>query len=236
VAPSRALSAVAGWVIMVRPFPGRTTAGGAPRVAPTALPVTRWSGSVGRGPASAVSLLSTYDVLSLQRSAGNAAVTALLNAGRTPTRPQPRTAVLQRRHVKPTFTRIRSQFASPTRRCSERASSRAHGEGQAPPGTRAVELGAVGALLVIFKESAQLVTGIVTAVVLGCWLRRTVQITLGDTTLKVASATPAGEVDRRVRGGHAADGCPAGRFAAAISDGDRYGLIVWRATRTPIRD
>jgi hypothetical protein len=67
------------------------------------------------------------------------------------------------------------------------------GEGQAPPGTRAVELAAVGALLVIFKESAQLVTGIVTAV--RSWLLaappgRTVEITLGDTTLKVASATP----------------------------------------------
>jgi hypothetical protein len=66
-------------------------------------------------------------------------------------------------------------------------------EGQAPPGTRAVELAAVGALLVIFKESAQLVTGIVTAV--RSWLLaappgRTVEITLGDTTLKVASATP----------------------------------------------
>ena len=66
-------------------------------------------------------------------------------------------------------------------------------EGQAPPGTRAVELAAVGALLVIFKESAQLVTGIVTAV--RTWLLaappgRTVEITQGDTTLKVASATP----------------------------------------------
>lgn len=66
--------------------------------------------------------------------------------------------------------------------------------GAAPPGTRAVELAAVGALLVVFKESAQLVTGIVTAI--RSWLQaappgRSVEITLGDTTLKVASATPA---------------------------------------------
>jgi len=66
-------------------------------------------------------------------------------------------------------------------------------DGEVPPGARAVELAAVGALLVVFKESAQLVTGIVSAI--RSWLQaappgRTVEITLGDTTLKVASATP----------------------------------------------
>jgi hypothetical protein len=66
--------------------------------------------------------------------------------------------------------------------------------GQPPPGARAVEVAAVGALLVIFKESAQLVTGIVTAV--RSWLQaappgRSVELSMGDTTLKVTSATPA---------------------------------------------
>ena len=65
-------------------------------------------------------------------------------------------------------------------------------DGEAPPGARAVELAAVGALLVIFKESAELVKGIVTAV--RSWMMaappgRSVEITVGDATLKVASAT-----------------------------------------------
>jgi hypothetical protein len=65
-------------------------------------------------------------------------------------------------------------------------------QGEIPPGARAVELAAVGALLVIFKESAELVKGIVTAV--RSWMMaappgRSVEITVGDATLKVASAT-----------------------------------------------
>lgn len=66
-------------------------------------------------------------------------------------------------------------------------------EGELPPGARAVEIAAVGALLVVFRQSAELVKSIVTTI--RSWLvaapaGRSVEITLGDTTLKVASATP----------------------------------------------
>lgn len=65
--------------------------------------------------------------------------------------------------------------------------------GDAPPGTRGPELAAVGALLVVFQESLPLITGMVGLI--RTWLgsargARAVELTIGDHTLKIDSASP----------------------------------------------
>lgn len=67
-------------------------------------------------------------------------------------------------------------------------------EDEAPPGAKGVDLAAVGVLLVVCKQSVEVVKGIVDAI--RGWLTaspagRTVEITLGSNTLKVTSATAA---------------------------------------------
>ena len=62
----------------------------------------------------------------------------------------------------------------------------------APPGTRAVDVAAVGVLLVVVKESAQAIAGVVALV--KSWLTsgpssRSVELTVGDHTLKVSGAS-----------------------------------------------
>ncbi len=64
--------------------------------------------------------------------------------------------------------------------------------GQAPAGTRAVDVAAVGALLVTLTSSAGAAAGVVDMV--RGWLRRssgarTVELSLGDKTLKLAGAS-----------------------------------------------
>jgi len=64
--------------------------------------------------------------------------------------------------------------------------------GPAPPGTRAIELAAVGALLVTLKGSVDLVDRVVGAV--RSWLaagspERTVELSVGDRTLKLSAAS-----------------------------------------------
>ena len=65
--------------------------------------------------------------------------------------------------------------------------------GDAPEGTRAIGLVAIGALLVSLKGSFEAVSSVVETV--RGWLShepagRTVEVTIGDRTLKLASATP----------------------------------------------
>jgi hypothetical protein len=66
--------------------------------------------------------------------------------------------------------------------------------GDAPPGTRGIELAVIGALLVKAQASGELLTKVVG--VLRRWLRaspaapaRTVRVTLGDRTLELGNAT-----------------------------------------------
>lgn len=65
-------------------------------------------------------------------------------------------------------------------------------EGELPAGARGIEVAAVGAMLVVLKQSADLVIGIVGAI--RSWLvaappGRAVEISVGDKSLKVTSAT-----------------------------------------------
>lgn len=65
--------------------------------------------------------------------------------------------------------------------------------GEAPPGTRALEMASIGMLLVAFQESLPVISGIV-GVIRG-WLAsargtRAVELTIGDQTLKIDSASP----------------------------------------------
>jgi hypothetical protein len=65
-------------------------------------------------------------------------------------------------------------------------------EGEAPLGSRAVDLAAVGALLVSMKDSIQLLGHLVAAV--RSWLtrssaERTVELTIGDKTLRITNAS-----------------------------------------------
>ena len=65
-------------------------------------------------------------------------------------------------------------------------------DGEPPPGTRAVDAAAVGVLLVAFQESLPVIAGIVGVV--RAWLgsargSRAVEITIGDQTLKIDSAS-----------------------------------------------
>jgi hypothetical protein len=64
--------------------------------------------------------------------------------------------------------------------------------GEAPAGTRAVDIAAVGALLVTLTSSAGAAAGVVDMV--RGWLRRgsggrTVELTIGDKTLKLSGAS-----------------------------------------------
>jgi hypothetical protein len=68
--------------------------------------------------------------------------------------------------------------------------------GQAPPGSRGLELAAIGALLVKAQASSEMVAKVVS--VLRGWLRaspatpaRTVRVTIGDNTLELGHATEA---------------------------------------------
>jgi hypothetical protein len=65
-------------------------------------------------------------------------------------------------------------------------------EGEAPPGTRALDVAAIGVLLVAFQESLPVISGIVGVV--RAWLAsargaRAVELTIGDQTLRVDSAS-----------------------------------------------
>jgi hypothetical protein len=65
--------------------------------------------------------------------------------------------------------------------------------GDAPPGTRAIELAAVGALIVTMQQSADLLVGVVSAI--REWLKRdpaalrTVKVTVGDRTIELTAAS-----------------------------------------------
>lgn len=70
---------------------------------------------------------------------------------------------------------------------------RAMRDGAVPAGARAVDPATVGALLVVVKESADLVGRVVTAV--RSWLRRgprdqEVELIVGDRTLRLSDASP----------------------------------------------
>lgn len=65
-------------------------------------------------------------------------------------------------------------------------------EGEAPPGSRAVDLAVVGALLVSMNDSMQLLGHVVTAV--RSWLARnstgrTVELTIGDKVLRMTNVS-----------------------------------------------
>jgi Effector Associated Constant Component 1 len=65
--------------------------------------------------------------------------------------------------------------------------------GAAPEGSRALELAAIGALLVTLKGSTEAISSVVTAI--RGWLSRgssgrAVEVTIGDRTLKLTAATP----------------------------------------------
>jgi hypothetical protein len=65
--------------------------------------------------------------------------------------------------------------------------------GEAPEGSRALELAAIGALLVTLKGSTEAISSVVTAI--RGWLARgssgrAVEVTIGDRTLKLTAATP----------------------------------------------
>lgn len=65
-------------------------------------------------------------------------------------------------------------------------------EGEAPPGTRALDVAAIGVLLVAFQESLPVISGIVGVV--RAWLAssggaRSVELTIGDQTLRIDSAS-----------------------------------------------
>jgi hypothetical protein len=65
-------------------------------------------------------------------------------------------------------------------------------EGEGPPGSRAVDMAAVGALLVSMKGSMQLLGHLVVAV--RSWLarssaERTIELTIGDKTLRMTNAS-----------------------------------------------
>jgi hypothetical protein len=65
--------------------------------------------------------------------------------------------------------------------------------GDAPEGSRALELAAIGALLVSLKGSTEAISSVVNAI--RGWLARgpagrSVEVTIGDRTLKLAGATP----------------------------------------------
>jgi hypothetical protein len=67
-------------------------------------------------------------------------------------------------------------------------------EGEAPPGSRAVDLAAVGALLVSMRGSMQFLGHLVIAA--RSWLsrsstRRTVELTIGDKTLRMTNTSSA---------------------------------------------
>ena len=64
--------------------------------------------------------------------------------------------------------------------------------GEAPPGTRALDVAAIGVLLVAFQESLPVISGIVGVV--RAWLAsaggaRAVEVTIGDKTLRIDSAS-----------------------------------------------
>jgi hypothetical protein len=65
-------------------------------------------------------------------------------------------------------------------------------DGEAPPGTRGLDAASVGALLVAFNQSAHAVGAIVSLI--RSWLGsassgRSVELTVGDNTLKLSSVT-----------------------------------------------
>ncbi len=65
--------------------------------------------------------------------------------------------------------------------------------GAAPEGSRALELAAIGALLVTLKGSTEVISSVVSAI--RGWLSRgssarSVEVTIGDRTLKLTAATP----------------------------------------------
>ena len=65
-------------------------------------------------------------------------------------------------------------------------------EGASPPGTRALDVAAIGVLLVAFQESLPVISGIVGVV--RAWLAsargaRSVELTLGNKTLRIDSAS-----------------------------------------------
>lgn len=65
-------------------------------------------------------------------------------------------------------------------------------EGEAPPGTRALDVAAIGVLLVAFQESLPVISGIVGVV--RAWLAssggaRSIELTIGDQTLRIDSAS-----------------------------------------------
>ena len=65
-------------------------------------------------------------------------------------------------------------------------------DGDAPPGTRAIDVAAIGVLLLAFQESLPVITGIVGLV--RAWLAsapaaRSVELTIGNQTLKIDSAS-----------------------------------------------
>jgi len=72
--------------------------------------------------------------------------------------------------------------------------------GAAPDGSRALELAAIGALLVTLKGTTEVISSVVSAI--RGWLSRgssgrSVEVTIGDRTLKLTAATPE-QQDRMV--------------------------------------